>query len=106
MKHTPTLWAEYDNTTYKTLKAVDYEHARACVNAFHGSGLEAGDIPEGLVRRMREALEHYADPKNWNEDHACVRGGVFDRAIGALTYDKGETARTLLSEISPKEKGS
>lgn len=74
----------------------------ACTAAFEGSGLEAGDIPEGLVKDLREKLFKLS---SWGE---CF---VKKTPISAETlwreFPKAlEEAQALLSEISSKEKGS
>ncbi len=80
---TPTPWAEYDSDTYKTLKADDYQRARACVNAFPDDW-PTEKITPGFVGRMRDALAHLLE---------------FADRTGQGCAKQVEDARALLAEI-------
>lgn len=115
MKHTPTPWKlhykGYRPDTTNGGEFVPLESAHrwiadirepkanadyivACVNAFHGSGLEAGDIPEGSVRRLITFCKMTVNMKT------SKMGTVYE--LPRLVSE----AEALLSEISSKEKGS
>ena len=69
-KHTPEPWADYEDHTFKTLSALDYARARACVNAC--TGIPTSALSEGCVRKafkvLARALEVHGDGYSWGSD--------------------------------------
>ena len=84
-----------------------YHYEKACVSAFKDPqrSIPTDQITEGLFWRMYDVLGFYADPANWDDDHACCsQADHLDRMLGSKTFDIGNKARALLDSLKVEQK--